>query len=53
MEYIKFWSEVAVHVIVLFIFVGIIFSFTAGVIGFIVWLWDRIKEEKSGFRDWK
>lgn len=47
METIKFILEIAVNGLAIFILFAVVISLIGGAVGFALWLFDRIKEEKS------
>ena len=51
MEYIKLGIEVLVHGVALFIALGVAISLLGGVIGFFIWLFGKLREEKSTWQN--
>jgi hypothetical protein len=46
-EYLKFFSEVAAHIVLFGVLVGLGMALLFFAVGFIMWLVDRSKEEKT------
>jgi len=53
MEYIKFGAEIVIYGVALFIAIGVTVSLIGGAIGFVLWTWDKLKEEKSQWKNWE
>ena len=52
MEYIKLGAEVVIYGVALFIAIGVTVSLIGGAIGFVLWTLDKLKEEKSQWKNW-
>lgn len=52
MEYTKLGIEILIHGIALFIALGVTVSLIGGAIGFVLWTWNKLKEEKSQWKNW-
>lgn len=53
MEYIKLGIEVLIHGVAIFVALGITISLLGGAIGFVLWVWDKLREEKSQWKNWE
>ena len=53
MEHIKLGIEVLVHGVALFVCLGIAISLIGGAIGFVLWVWDRLRKERSQWEKWE
>jgi len=47
MEHIELGIEVLIHGVALFIAVGVAISLIGGAVGFVLWVWDRLRQEKD------
>ena len=52
MEYAKLGLEILAHGVALFVALGIAISLVGGAIGFVLWVWDRLRQEKSQWKNW-
>jgi len=46
-------AEILAHGVAIFIALGITISLLGGAIGFVLWVWDRLRQEKPQWRDWE
>lgn len=53
MEYIALGSEILIHGVALFIALGVTVSLIGGAVGFVLWVWDRLRQEKSQWEKWE
>jgi hypothetical protein len=52
MELIKTILEMSVNVAAIIIMFAVVLSIIAGAVGFILWLFDRIREERTQWQNW-
>lgn len=52
MEYTKLGIEILIHGVALFIALGIAVSLIGGAVGFVLWVWDRLRQERSQWKNW-
>ena len=52
MEHIKLGLEILAHGVALFVCLGIAISLLGGAIGFIVWIFAKLREEKQTWQKW-
>ena len=53
MEYIKLGTEILIHGVMLFIALGVAVSLIGGAVGFVLWVWDRLRKESSQWKNWE
>ena len=51
-EYVKFAVDVLIHMAIIGVMLGIIISLIGFIGGFGFWIWDKIRKEKSQWKNW-
>ena len=53
MEHIKLGIEILIHAVAVFIALGVAVSLIGGAVGFVLWVWDRLRQEKPQWKNWE